>query len=41
MDLAYIIAIAVVAALIVLFVMFRGGIGFFRGNLTGAVASVS
>ncbi|MFN5857551.1 MAG: hypothetical protein ACK456_16925 [Pseudanabaenaceae cyanobacterium] len=32
MDLAYIIAIAVVVALIVLFVMFRGGIGFFRGG---------
>jgi hypothetical protein len=32
MDLGYIIAIAMVAALIVLFVMFRFGIGFFRGG---------
>ncbi len=32
MDLGYIIAIAVVAALIVLFVMFRFGIGFFKGG---------
>jgi len=32
MDLGYIIAIAVAAALIVLFVMFRFGIGFFKGG---------
>lgn len=33
MEPAYIIAIAVVFALIVLFVMFRGGIGFFKGSV--------
>ncbi|NUN65868.1 hypothetical protein HCU40_14180 [Pseudanabaena biceps] len=32
MEPAYIIAIAVVVALIVLFVMFRFGIGFFKGG---------
>ena len=32
MEPAYIIAIAVVIALIVLFVMFRFGIGFFKGG---------
>jgi hypothetical protein len=32
MEPAYIIAIAVVVALIVLFVMFRGGIGFAKGS---------
>ncbi len=33
MEPAYIIAIIVVVALIVLFMMFRGGIGFFRGSV--------